>query len=332
MNMPRGQSLWNTILTIGLSTIMYPFMLWGPLVGIIYAVSFFFGYFSITKSLENRLYRVCMKLSFLVASCYPMKGKKEDLIFAFSKKGPIDVGTIGTDEPLWFDKLFENIRNKMKVKPEQIAEENKRAKEITEDLKQKYPDLDLPNTLHATLINLYDGVSFADSNKHTFRQNIILTRRDYEKEIEFTDLGIIYKGHPISAQAAEVKMINVDWIAHDFPIWLVVFTDVDAFDHFDAIHIHDTIHKLKFEIFRRMIYHYRRYFQRFDLEIDELTDDLEEEQERASKFRQMIEDERERNQDIIADGDNGIRLKGWHVFLLLLGWVLAGIFGGLKFL
>jgi len=183
-----------------------------------------------------------------------------------------------------------------------------------------------PEDLFVYMIKLSEPASFSDTEKHKFERFVLITRRPFEEEFNFSEMPLYFEDVDImlNGQASASWFVILDWVTNDIPIIMSVFTEKDCEEFLDAQIDANAIKNIKEKALTRMYFNSRSFLKRFDLEIEELEAWNEMNIQKHETTIQQIENElAQKGDDPFSDIQTGIKLsKGWFVGLAS-GWIIA---------
>lgn len=183
-----------------------------------------------------------------------------------------------------------------------------------------------PEDLFVYMIKLSEPASFSDTEKHKFERFVLITRRPFEEEFNFSEVPLYFEDIDImlNGQATASWFVILDWVTNDVPIIMSVFTEKDCEEFLDAQIDANAIKNIKEKALTRMYYNSRSFLKRFDLEIEELEAWNEMNIQKHEKTVQQIEDQlAQQSDDPFSDIQTGIKIsKGWFIGLAS-GWIVA---------
>lgn len=183
-----------------------------------------------------------------------------------------------------------------------------------------------PKDLFVYMVKLSEPACFSDTEKHTFDRYVLITRRPFEEEFDFSEMPLYFEDVDImlNGQAAACWFVILDWTTNDIPIIMSVFTEKDCEEYLDAQIDAEAIKTIKEKTLTRMYFNSRSFLKRFDLEIEELESWNKMNMDKQEITSQKIKNElAKQGDDPFSDIQTGIKLsKGWFAGLVS-GWVVA---------
>jgi len=146
------------------------------------------------------------------------------------------------------------------------------------------------NSLYAYSGDLYEGVSFDDTDKHKFDGCILICRNELESEFLFSKLTLLVEGYEVSAQAAKAELITIAWIGSYYPVFLVDYTERHAVNKLDSIITGNLSQTIKEKVMEQWIFGKKNFFERFEKQLRQKSVEAEEIFKRWDELVQDLED------------------------------------------
>jgi len=149
---------------------------------------------------------------------------------------------------------------------------------------------------HAYDIQNFEAISFSDSmhEAHKFNKMVLVTNDSFEDSFHFSTLPLWVDGYPVRGKAARCSLVVIDWIDVNYPILMLVWSERETINNIDFQIDADKIRNMREIIMQRIIYEYRNYFKRFELQIEELitwSDSFYENWQRAIQYLYLHKNE-----------------------------------------
>jgi hypothetical protein len=175
----------------------------------------------------------------------------------------------------------------------ELTEEQKIAKKVVKEAEKDNPDLetiqkevnnykpkipidkkkfDALGEFHAYDVDLFESLSFSDAmhSSHQFDKMILVTQKSFEDTFHFSTLSLWVDYYPVRGKASRCALSVIDWVDVNYPIMLTVWSEKDTIDAIDYQIDADKIRTIREVVMQGMIYEFRNYYKRFELQIEEV--------------------------------------------------------------
>lgn len=175
----------------------------------------------------------------------------------------------------------------------ELTEEQKITKKIIKEAKKESPNLEkiqkdvskykpkIPidkkkfealGEFHAYDVDLFESLSFSDAlhSSHQFDKMILITQKSFEDTFHFSTLSLWVDYYQVRGKASRCALSVIDWVDVNYPIMLTVWSEKDTIDAIDYQIDADKIRTIREVVMQGMIYEYRSYYKRFELQIEEV--------------------------------------------------------------